>query len=77
MFQSSQTYLNLCKTVELQVYEYWYCVLEHANPRPCSTIAVGWLKLLVNCVKLNTDGSTLGNPVLVRGEGLIRDCHGN
>ena len=62
---------------ESQVYEYWYCVLKHANSRPRSTIAVGWVKPPVNWVKLNMNSSTLGNPVLAGGGGLIRDCHGN
>ena len=77
MFQSPQTYLHLCKTVESQVYEYWYCVLEHANPRIGATIAIGWVKPPVNWVKLNTNGSTLGSPGLAGGGGLIWDYHGN
>ena len=35
------------------------------------------MKPPVNWVKLNIDGSTLGNLVLAEGGGLIRDCHGN
>ena len=71
MFQSPQTYLHLCKTVESQVYEYWYCVLELANPRIGATIAIGWVKPPVNWVKLNTNGSALGSPGLAGGGGLI------
>ena len=32
MFQSPQTYMNLCKTMESQVYEYWYCVRDMQIP---------------------------------------------
>ena len=29
LFQSTQPNLNLCKVVEMQVYEYWFCILDH------------------------------------------------
>ena len=77
MFQPPQTPQNLFKIVESQVYKYWYCVLDHANPKLGFTFAVGRVKPPVNWVKLNTDGSAQGNPGLAEGGGLIRDCHGN
>ena len=77
LFQSTQPNLNLCKVVEMQVYEYWFCILDHAGPRTSSTIAVGWVKPPLNWVKLNTYGFALGNPKLVGGGGIIRDCNGN
>ena len=57
--------------MESQVYEYWYCVLDHANPKLGFTFAVGRVKPPVNWVKLNTDGSAQGNPGLAEGGGLI------
>lgn len=44
LFQPSQTPQNLFKVVEDQVYEFWYFVLDHANPRTTSIVAVGWVK---------------------------------
>lgn len=71
MFQPPQTPQNLFKIMESQVYKYWYCVLDHANPKLGFTFAVGRVKPPVNWVKLNMDGSAQGNPVLAEGGGLI------
>ena len=77
LFQTPQPYLNLCKPVEMQVYEYWFCILDHVRPRSGSTIAISWVKPPLNWVKLNTDGFAMGNPRLAGGGGLIRDCNKN
>lgn len=61
----------------MQVYKYWFCILNHAGPRTSSTIAVGWVKPPLNQVKLNTDGFALGKPGLVGGGGIIHDYNGN
>ena len=55
----------------------WEWASNHVGPRTGSTIAVGWVKPPLNWVKLNTYGFALGNPRLVGGGGIIRDCNGN
>ena len=41
LFQPLQHTWNLTKSMEAQVYEFCYCVLDHGNPRLTSTVAVG------------------------------------
>ena len=64
---------NLCKIVEAQVYEFWFCVLDHGSSRSTSTIAVRWVKPPVSWAKLNTDGAVQGTVGLAGCGGLIRD----
>ena len=58
LFQPRQTPQSLFKIVEAMVYEFWFCVRDHASPRPTSTIVVGWVKPPVSWVKLNMNDST-------------------
>uniref|UniRef100_A0A7N2L4Y7 Uncharacterized protein n=1 Tax=Quercus lobata TaxID=97700 RepID=A0A7N2L4Y7_QUELO len=67
---------NACCTVLAKGKSYPWAHFFLFGIWPRSTIAVGWVKPPVNWVKLNMNSSTLGNPVLAGGEGLIRDCHG-
>lgn len=41
-----------------------------------TTIKVNWHRPPANWVKLNTDGSSIGNPSLAGGGGLIRNASG-
>lgn len=45
--------------------------------RPKNTILMSWEKPHEGWVKLNTNGSTLGNPRKAEGGGLIRNHHGD
>ena len=45
--------------------------------RTKAVIPVAWEKPPIGWLKLNSDGSALGNPGKVRGGGLIRDHQGN
>nr|POE88640.1 putative ribonuclease h protein [Quercus suber] len=40
MFQPLQSHQNLYKLVEAQVYEFWFCVHDHVEPRRRAVIAV-------------------------------------
>ena len=77
LFQPPQTPQSQFKIVEAMVYEFWFCVRDHASPRPTSTIVVGWVKPPVSWVKLNMNDSTQGNSGLAGCGGLLRDCYGN
>ena len=77
MFQPSQSHQNLYNLVEAQVLEFWFCVIDHVEPRSRSVVAVRWTKPPENWVKLNTDGSVKGSPGIAGCGGLLRDCHGN
>ena len=77
MFQAPQSHQNLYKLVEAQVYEFWFCVLDHVEPRRSPVIAVGRAKPSERWVKLNTDGSVKGSPGMGGCGGLLHDCHGN
>ena len=59
--------------MEAQVYEFWFCVLDHGSSRSTSTIAVRWVKPPVSWAKLNTDGAVQGTVGLAGCGGLIRD----
>ena len=50
------------------------------SPRPISTkicILVSWSKPQDGLVKLETDGSSLGNPSKLGGSGLLRSSNGD
>lgn len=51
-----------------------------ANGSPsghCTTIKINWHRLPENWIKLNTDDSSIGNPGLAGGGGLIRNANGS
>ena len=57
--------------------EFFSIGLNAKLPKAKSIVAVGWEKPPVGWVKLNSDGSTLGNPRCVEGGGgVIRDHDG-
>ncbi|GKV18315.1 hypothetical protein SLEP1_g28713 [Rubroshorea leprosula] len=45
----------------------------HIESKPKNTISVGWVPPPDGFVKLNTNGSALGNPSITRAGGLLRD----
>ncbi|GKV06468.1 hypothetical protein SLEP1_g18364 [Rubroshorea leprosula] len=47
--------------------------LNCAEPKPKNTISVGWVPPSSGFVKLNSDGSALGNPGMAGAGGLLRD----
>lgn len=70
--------LNPHLTIEIiqRAFEYNFC----AAPNKVSVLRVAtpvrWAKLKASWMKLNTDGSSLGNPGLARGGGLIENEEG-
>nr|POE60184.1 putative ribonuclease h protein [Quercus suber] len=56
--------------------EFFAIVGDKPNKNPRTNIQVKWTKPLVGWLKLNTDGSALGNPGIAGGGGLIRNENG-
>jgi ribonuclease HI len=55
----------------------FFCLMgDTANSKTASSIAVKWLPPTLGRAKLNTDGSSLGNPGIAGGGGVIRDSCG-
>ncbi|KAK7828809.1 putative ribonuclease h protein [Quercus suber] len=76
VFQKAKPSLNLKVEVLAKVTEYVFIGANIHSAPTKSTIQVKWLQPLVNWFKLNSDGSSLGNPGRVGGGGLIRDANG-
>lgn len=55
---------------------YFYVASKSKVKTNLSLIMVRWAKLEENWYKLNTDGSTIGNPSIVGGGGVVRDHNG-
>ena len=69
--------LNLSKVIMQRVREFYHWIY---NPKVAETRvvkAIRWEKPARGWVKLNTDESSLGNPGLASGGGLIRDENGD
>jgi len=56
--------------------EYAYLGTNGRSGGLCTTVKVSWHHPPANWVKLNTDGSFIGNPGLAGGGGLIRNANG-
>lgn len=77
VFKEQRPNPHLAKEISCKALRYNFYVGPHkeAITRICKPIR--WSKSVSGWVKLNTDGSSLGNPGLVGGGGLIRDKEGN
>ena len=76
VFKNKNSNLNLSKLIMQRVREYYHCAY---NPKEAETRvvkAIRWEKLTRGWVKLNINGSSLGNPGLAGGGGLIWDENG-
>ena len=56
--------------------EFFHCAISTKHIQPRVTIQVHWDKPEQGWMKLNTDGSSLGNPGLAGGGGVVRDWIG-
>ena len=71
VFKNKNSNLNLSKLIMQRVREYYHYAY---NPKEAETRvvkAIRWEKLARGWVKLNINGSSLGNPGLAGGGGLI------
>ena len=60
----------------MQVREFFYCVKGSGDKRSSTAKEVRWLKPATGWLKLNTDGSMVGDSGVVGCGGLIRDSNG-
>jgi len=77
VFKSKNSNLNLAKDTIQRAREYFYCAF---CPKVAATRImkqIRWERPTRGWVKLNTDGSSLGNPGLAGGRGVIWDEEGN
>lgn len=61
------------KTIIQQVMEFYYCAYPTKAPKCQVMKDIRWERPPRGWVKLNTDGSSIGNPGIVGGGALIRD----
>lgn len=78
VFKSSPPNHELGREVYAIANEYLFCASWSKRVKSKQVVKVGWNKLEVGWVKLNTDGdsSSLGNWGFTSGGGLIRDHNG-
>ncbi|XP_065617460.1 uncharacterized protein LOC136062392 [Quercus suber] len=67
---------HLAKEIIQRAFEYAFCAAPTKVPMRRVVTHVRWSKPNAGWMKLNTDGSSLGNPGLARGGGLIRNEEG-
>ncbi|KAL0012166.1 hypothetical protein SO802_007274, partial [Lithocarpus litseifolius] len=77
VFKEQRPNHNLVKQIYHQALEYYSFVGPHKEAITHIYKPVHWSKPVNGWVKLNTDGSSLGNPGRAGGGGLIRDEEGN
>lgn len=75
-FDNTPFNLVLHKSCFNKDLEYFYRVGKIRSQNLRVTIPIRWLKPLMNWLKLNTDGASLGNPGKVGRGGVIRDSAG-
>ena len=76
VFRNSGPNPNLAKEITLRSFEYFFCAAPDKRSVDRVTRPIQWSKLVAGWMKLNTDGSSLGNPGLAGGGGLIRNEEG-
>ena len=67
---------RLAKIITDHAMEFFYCAGPANGMRSRVTNLVSWGRPEMGWMKLNTDGSSLGNPGSVGGGGVIRDWYG-
>ena len=75
-FENTPLNLNLHKSCINQALEFFFCVGKVRSQRQSVLIPVKWLKPPTGWMKLNTDGTSLGNLGAAGAGGLIRNCFG-
>ena len=76
VFGKERIRIYLKKEVMAKAIEYAYLGTNGRSSGLHTTIKVRWFHPPANWVKLNTDGSFIGNPDLAGGGGLIRNTNG-
>ena len=76
IFRDKPPQTNLKTETISKATEFAFLGLDDKYHTHQATIWVKWIAPLVNWYKVNSDGSSLCNPGLVGGEGLIRNDRG-
>ena len=76
MFNNKTPNPSLAKDIIHRATKFFYCAYFPKIASQLIAKQIRWEKLGLGWVKLNTDGSSLGNPGLAGGGGLIRDEEG-
>lgn len=76
IFKQSEPNPRFVVEVNNVALNYFYVASKSKVKTNLSPIMVRWAKLEENWYKLNTDGSTIGNPSIVGGGGVVRDHNG-
>lgn len=76
VFQNQFPIQFIHKEIMQRASEFVYCAQTISACRPRVERRIRWEKPSREWYKLNTDGSSLGNPGAVRGGGVIRDASG-
>lgn len=66
----------MAKEIVQRAFEYSFSAAPAKEPVVIIVRPIRWSKPVAGWLKLNTDGSSLGNPGLARGGGLIRNEEG-
>uniref|UniRef100_A0A2N9F8F6 RNase H type-1 domain-containing protein n=1 Tax=Fagus sylvatica TaxID=28930 RepID=A0A2N9F8F6_FAGSY len=75
-FNSSPMLLDPIRNILSFASEFFCLMGDKSNSKFVSSIAVKWVPPTLGRAKLNTDGSSLGNPGVAGGGGVIRDSCG-
>ena len=73
IFQNSNPNLNLADHIFRQANDFFWCVVDWKKTSSFAMKNIRWGRPRSGWRKLNTDGSSLGNPGLASGGGVIRD----
>lgn len=77
VFENIPLNTNLHKSCIQLAAEYFFCVGKPLQTKQYSAIPMRWHKPAEGWFKLNSDGSSIGNPESVGAGGLIHDHSGN
>lgn len=76
MFSRKAQNVNLDDEIVNQMFEFIHCMHSPRSPIRMMVKRICWEKPQEGWMKLNTDGSSVGNPGLVGCGGIVRDNHG-
>lgn len=77
VFKNNLANWNLTSEIQSRAAEVAFLVLNEIFSVPRVTIQVRWICHLINWFKLNSDGSSLGNPSIAGRGGLIQNDRGD
>ena len=76
VFKNKTSYRSLTSEILSKATEVAFIALNETTSAPQVTVQVRWIRPSVNWFKLNSDGSSLGNPGIAGGGGLIQNDRG-